>query len=366
MLKTKKLRSSAPSKTENSPAKDSNNHTLSQSQFNADFADSLAKTNHELVDRFTPKRKSAELLSETYQRLGETDNTSLNFLRKAQSVDNCGTILDFARPVTGGKWTLHQANFCRDRLCPLCSWRRSIKVYGQLSKVMNYLDLKDKYCYLFLTLTIKNVSGTDLSQAMDDLNSAYKALMRKPDFKAIKGYFRTIEVTRNKKRYSKSYGTYHPHIHAVLVVSKAYFTRDYLSQKRVLELWQDCFGDPSITQIDIRKVKPDFNADGIRSYAKAVAEVSKYAVKSSDYLHLDLDFQDDSVFTLSYALHSRRLITMGGVIRKAHSLLNLDDADSGDLVQVGADDEIREDVAQIVVRWRWGFGSYCLAEILEG
>jgi len=57
------------------------------------------------------------------------------------------------------------------------------------------------------------------------------------------------------------------------------------------------------------------------------------------------------------ALTSRRLISFTGCFNKVRKLLNLDDAETGDLVHVD-DDTLREDVATMIVRYGWRNGVY--------
>ena len=56
----------------------------------------------------------------------------------------------------------------------MCSWRRSLKIFGQVSQVMNKALDNEEYRFLFLTLTCKNVYGEDLSNQIDNLFYAFK------------------------------------------------------------------------------------------------------------------------------------------------------------------------------------------------
>ena len=51
-----------------------------------------------------------------------------------KSLKECGDTLVFVRNEKGKK-RLHGANFCRNRLCPMCNWRRSLKMYSQVSQI---------------------------------------------------------------------------------------------------------------------------------------------------------------------------------------------------------------------------------------
>ena len=74
---------------------------------------------------------------------------------------------------------------------------------------------------LFLTLTVKNCKADELRDTLTLLTAAWtKLAKRRPFMRAVKGWFRAIEITRNQ-----SDGTYHPHIPAILVVEPDYFKR---------------------------------------------------------------------------------------------------------------------------------------------
>lgn len=317
----------------------------------------------EVTERFTPKRKYSILLSESFSRLGKD--------RKSERVKECGTFLEFRKSLQDLSdktipYRLSVANFCRERLCPMCAWRRSLKIFGQVSRIMN--EIEDKYAFIFLTLTVPNCSGDDLSETIDKLHKGFHRLF---NYKRVKtasfGFFRALEVTRNKNPKSKSYGTYHPHFHIIIAVSKRYFKdRDYIARDDWLQLWQRAMQDFSITQVDVRRVMPkDFiNSDGniLKSIGAAVAEAAKYTVKSSDYIFPgNKKLTDEIVCTLSAALFHRRLAAFGGVFEDVRNQLGLDDCEDGDLVHVDSD-ELRPDVGYMIRRYRWGAGLYKLTD----
>lgn len=49
----------------------------------------------------------------------------------------------------------------------MCAWRRSLKIFGQVSKVMDHVEKNYNYRYIFLTLTVKNCYGEDLKDTLD-------------------------------------------------------------------------------------------------------------------------------------------------------------------------------------------------------
>ena len=67
---------------------------------------------------------------------------------------------------------------------------------------------------------------------------------------------------------------------------------------------------PACAIVDVRKIKGDT--------AKAVAEATKYAAKSKDYIVLDdWDLTVETVRGLDKALHKRRLVGFGGLLAEA-------------------------------------------------
>lgn len=298
----------------------------------------------ELCSRFAPKRQGAILLSNAYDRLG--------LHRKANFCAECGTLLTFAHEVdsfgnVSDKGKLYNANFCRDRLCPMCAWRRSYKIFGQVSQIMNVIE--NKYTFVFLTLTVPNVSACDLDFTLDRMFSAWKKFIK---YKAIKGtvqgFFRALEITRNAHK-----NTYHPHFHCVLAMPKDYIRKHYISRDTFLDYWRKAYGDRSITQVDVRTVKPKIRNGVSSGIASVVAEISKYAVKDTDYI-----FSDEVIALYNSVLKGRRLVAFGGVFKQIHADLGLDDteSDSADLVHLT--DSINPCVALLITEYSWSVGVY--------
>lgn len=342
---------------------------------------SLEPLEKELKGRFEPKKNQSVLLAKSYKRL--------HWGRRASRVSDCGSWLEFlersspeqgncpdaseARPDgslvgSSSKYKLYRANFCRERLCPMCAWRRSYKIFGQMSQIMNYLG--GNYCFIFLTLTVPNCEPEELNNLIDDMLKGWHKLVNRKVFKtAVKGFFRALEVTRNKKN-----GTYHPHFHVVLAVLPSYFNNTYIRRDEWLQLWQQSMKDDSITQVDVRVMKPkntETTGETLgEALASAVAEAAKYAVKSADYVFEgNNNLMDSIVLTLSSALSHRRLTALGGVFKEAQEQLGLDDCEDGDLVHL--DDSFREDLATMIIRYEWSAGAYKLVrktqlEIIDG
>lgn len=338
--------------------------------------------NSKSVNRsFASRKRKSKILVSSFDRLGYrfnelsvlgyTDKQILdefgllpNFDKRANNVDYCGEFLTFRYPVTGeGKWTLQHASFCHDRLCPMCMARRSLKIYSQLNEIMNNMD-NEQYEYLFLTVTVPNCSGETLDKVCTKILKSFTNMLRRKELKSIvKGYFRSLEVTFNHNKYSKSYMTFHPHLHAILAVPKSYFKKFYIKQSDWLRMWKETYGDDSIQFVNIKKIHASEQemkdaADQMSiALRKAVAETGKYSVKYSDYLFGNDDaLTDYAVMHIARALHSQRLFALGGVFKEVYMSLHMEDvmSDKSDLLHINSDDVMNPTLAYHVVVLKWG------------
>lgn len=292
------------------------------------------------------------------------------FGRRFLRVRDCSTFLEFSGP-SKDSLTLHRANFCRDRLCPQCCKRRSLKIFAQTSAIMDYLEQHfPGYQFIFFTLTVRNCSSEQLSSVIDLLQDSWRRLYNDSSYfrkrhksdpePLFMGSFRTLEVKRGRDGVS-----WHPHLHVIAAVKSEYFHSDrYLDNFKLSQLWRQCLGSgyddggmPVVTDIRACSSVRD-PVSGAMSYRDAVAELSKYVVKSQDYLSGDMAAMVDSVETLSFALSGRRLCSYTGCFAQARRQLALDDPIDGDLVNV--DQSLRLDVAQVVFKFRWHCGAYVL------
>ena len=200
--------------------------------------------------------------------------------RYAERTENCVTWLEFLRcvfdPTHPQKLSL--ANFCDVRLCPCCQKRKSFKQAETMLKVaQETLRRHPTMKFLFLTLTVPNVSLEELDDKLRHITQSWNRLMnRKVVKRIIKGYHRAIEITYNGERKD-----YHPHLHIILAVNSRYFAEDYINHEKWLKMWQESTKQPEITQVDIRAIK----AAGKGSYdlVGAVSEACKYSLKTFNF-----------------------------------------------------------------------------------
>lgn len=294
----------------------------------------------ELDNRFTPKKLESLILSEIYKLI--------DLPNRAERVYCCGSLLEYK--VYQEQQKLYKANFCKDRLCPMCNWRRSLKIFGQVSAIMDYLE-PEKLRYLFLTLTIKNCSEKELNDTINILFKAWRKLYHENRmFKStILGTFRALEVT------TKRSGDYHPHLHVILAVRPSYFKKNYITQNEWSVLWRDACELDYTPIIHVTSIK-----ETDKSIKKAVAEASKYSVKSSDFLNGSEKQMKDNVKAFLEALSYRRLCSFTGIFAKARKQLQLDDVENGDLINTD-NEKIRDDLAFMLVKYQWKSGFYVKA-----
>ena len=318
----------------------------------------------ELLKKFRSKKSFNEVLAEAYRRNGD--------FKKFVRVKDCGTFLEFRQYETDvnsgvyGDMHLHNANFCRDRLCPLCSWRRTLKIFSQVSRLVDVLQ--NDYKFIFLTLTVPNCTAEELPQTIDRLLKSFKKLMRlKKVNKCIYGYFRALEVTVSKGDFNiLTRGTYHPHLHIILAVKPSYFNRNnitYISHSEWLDMWRRSYGDNNIQNVNVKTCKPKKETAADKTLSSAVAEIAKYCVKDSDYLIGDFLDIENRVKTLNLALKGRRLTQYGGCFYNLFKSLNLNDVESSDIDLTDEVDIINPELNYIVSRYKWSTGYYNLFSV---
>lgn len=317
---------------------DSTNQTVLQDQRNGK------------EEPWRPKKVRSLQLADSLHRLGDH--------KKANRVWWCSSTLAFAVAKDTGEKRLHDANFCRERLCPMCAWRKSKKVFHQVSDVMEEVDKENPGLVpVFLTLTLRNCSAKELSRTLDTVFSGWYELTKHRKIKRIvRGWFRALEITYNKQD-----DTFHPHIHAILLVDKSYFkSKDYMETKDWVKMWRTALKLNYDPVCDIRKVKQKGKNKGKN---KAVAEVAKYTLKDTEYISDDKQLTDKLVKILGEALRGRRLYAFGGLMKEIAKQLGIEDKDvgEGDLIHEDGE-ELRPDIDYIlqVYRWNIGLSNYLL------
>ena len=272
-------------------------------------------------------------------------------------LEHCGDTLTFLQNAEGKK-KLKTANFCRVRLCPMCQWRRSLKMFSQVKKITNKILENDKSTrFIFGTFTIKNTDAENLEACINILNKKFKYLVdQKKTFAPAKklkqnllGYLKAVEVTYNSKD-----KTYHPHLHVIFAVRNTFFSSSkyYMSKKEWISLWQQALGVDYKPQTDIRAIKTNTG--------KAIAEVAKYPVKTAPILSLPDDEAVEVLKTLTLSLNKKRFVSYGGIFKIVKQELKLADIETDkDLVNTDIEQQERFNaVTAVLFKYNFKFGCY--------
>lgn len=313
------------------------------------------------------KKLQNELLAMAYDQVNPD---------KAARLRDCGRNLTF-RVYPDGTRKLDSMVSCRVRLCPMCTWRRSLVNFANNIAIVNYLEQQQPRAWLFGTFTLRRCGADQLDEQISRVLYGWKKLLLNTDVKrAVKGSYRGLEVTHDIDPYitpesyklrkdwcnkqglsvgdsNPTYNTYHVHIHAVFCVNVSYFkNKTYLKRADWAAAWQQALGIDYEPSVDIRRVKPDCG-----SYAGAVGEVSKYSTKAKDYIVPDdWDLTVDTVRLLDCALAGRRLVGYSGVMLAAKRALKLQDEATADLTHIDGEYADRDGSYQLVTYfWTAGY-----------
>lgn len=228
---------------------------------------------------------------------------SIREIERADKILNCGTYVGITTIDNIPK--IVKADFCRERLCFVCAWRRQARFMAQMYPVLDILS-KKQYQFLFATLTIKNTQYNNLEEAVNKIMHGYEKLRhRRKIKKAWAGIVRSVELTYNQKN-----NTFHPHMHLLIAVTEDYFySKDkYISQEELQRYWQESIGAEYAPIVDIRKVD---------STEKASVEALKYALKPSK--------ATEALSAFFYIMRGRRLISFCGIFQKLRKELKYSD-----------------------------------------
>lgn len=339
------------------------------------MSDSIISKNRASVnmEKYRTHRKECESLASVYKYLFEEALFVADQNRwedKEDRVRHCGTFLMGSIYEKGNerKYVLEGANFCRVMLCPMCQWRRALKLYSSMLRiwklvfddyrVIEFDESKHRIAPplrgLLLTLTVPNCSGNQLRDQLELMAEAWDRLVRTKQFRqSIKGYYRCVEVT-----YNASNDTYHPHYHVLLLVTEDYFSKgkdDYIAQEQWLEMWRKAMRDNTISQVDIRALR----GSTPQAMLKNLNETCKYTCKPSDFLQGSIEQRAKIVETVDKALDGIRRASFGGWLKEARRALKLDDEDE---LYTDESEEVlsewRKVVPMVWLHWDSGLGDY--------
>lgn len=294
-------------------------------------------------DRNWRGRKLLSLrLADIFQELGYKQSL-------IQRIQSCGELLQFIQQ-EDGSLKLYQAYFCKNKLCPMCNWRRSMKYSYQTSRIIDEaIKQNPKGRFLFLTLTVKNVPGDALNDTISQLTKSFDRLFRRAKVqKNLLGYLRSVEVTHNAEQ-----NTYHPHIHVLMMVKSSYFSgtsNNYITQEEWGDMWSQSLKVDYVPMVDIRAVKE--TGKGLKG---AILETAKYPTKP---IKLDID-NKQVVDDLYNGLYRKRQLGYGGLFKTIKKQLQLDDVENGDLIHTTDNNDLSLGM-KIIAYWNVARQDYVI------
>ena len=246
----------------------------------------------------------------------------INFMEdknlKLDRLKECGNFIKFQASGDKTKFILAGGNFCKNRFCPFCSWLKAKRTAFELLELIKVVEYTEKLAFIFITLTAPNVPSEKLREEIENFNVSFNRLWKTKEFKAFnKGFIRKLEVTYNEER-----NDYHPHFHLVVAVNKSYFkSRDYMSKRRLLELWQRATRNPAITQVDIKPCRMDT--------VKQVMELATYSAKQGDL------YSSKEVFDGFYeGLFRKKLLVYNGIFKEYKKKIDTGEIDPAQVIEL--------------------------------
>lgn len=212
---------------------------------------------------------------------------------------------------------------CEDRLCPMCAVKTSRRIAANARAVIERAHTEADLRPYLLTLTQRNCIAADLKDRVSDMLKAWDAITHglRGNRRHMVGYARTVEITVGRD------STYHPHVHAILLMSPD-APKEMLRARYWALLWQkymntQVYQGQIVPVCDIRPIRPN-KRKRLTSMAAAAAEVAKYTAKSGQILSHAGAYEH--ILAIDQAISGRRLRSYGGVWRTIRAQMKLEDA----------------------------------------
>ena len=272
------------------------------------------------------------------------------FKLRGLRMQNCGDFINFKVCPDCGKSYISSTNLCRDRLCPTCAWRLSLKKFAEMCCTMQSIEGLHTYGAGFLTLTVRNCSPQGLAVVLKKMAADWNRMLQQTAIKELfAGWARSVEITYNPKT-----KTFHPHFH-IIVLYEELFTEgemNYILRKA----WNKAARLDYEAITDFRVIESsDANLDNDAFYS-AIVETFKYAVKSDDIE--DMDIPTFRAFV--QAIQGVRFVSYGGIIKKARQKLGFKETDEEEEIEFAKDtcDACGAELIKAVLQWSLTDGQY--------
>ena len=238
---------------------------------------------------------------------------------RPQRMLSCGDTLTSRYCPSCGHTHVIAAKRCRDRLCPLCTWRLSIQRYHEMMDTLELLQDQIDQEHLhasMLTLTVRNVKVSDLKECLQMIQAAWKRLYQSKLWRGVIGWARCLEITYNSKA-----KTVHPHLHILALTEDRI---DYQTADTELRMgWRSAARLRYNPQTDIREA---YDTNGAVDVWRCAGEAFSYSIKPSTLLSMP----DKQLETFANQIAGTRMTSYGGIIKTARAQLGFTDDEYAD------------------------------------
>lgn len=203
------------------------------------------QNNQKLVHLETRKRfceRTAALLRTDPQYRNEA-------MRIQECADNVHTYRSPAKQPINVTW------YCKHRHCAICQDRFSAQWFVGMKWIVRTMMAEgNRPHWLFLTLTVRNCPVTELRDQIRAMNEAFSRMTNRKAWRHVRGSIRFLEVDQGQDDPE----TAHPHFHCLLLVTPSmHGGKNYLSQERWAQLWQECLKAYYTPEVDVQRLPPD-------------------------------------------------------------------------------------------------------------
>lgn len=260
--------------------------------------------------KWAEKKAKANKMAQKMKKAG--------YAGRAERMEQCAEIVNGGICRDCGSFHILKTYLCRDRFCPICSWRLALKRFANMFKIV--CGLRTAYpeaAWQFVTLTTQNCQPSELKETLDEMCRVWNNIASTKKFKAkVAGWARSLEITYNKKT-----NTLHPHFHILTFWQEGTMPDNY-----VIERWLKGMNRRTEAAAQDAKVigwLVDENEDD-DALTESVLETYKYSVKDTELAEMPLATFKAAVDGLA----GRRMVALGGKVKEYAAKCRLDNMES--------------------------------------
>lgn len=260
------------------------------------------------LEKIAVNNQYNEIIQDYYSRLMK-ETKDRKILNKIESIKDCNRIWILDRYDKAKVKDFKKTNLCKDKFCNNC---KKVKQASRMSKFIPLIRPYAKDMYQ-LTLTMPNVKGAALSEAIKSLFKAFTTLIEylkgKNKIKGIdfskmeyEGAIRSLEITYKND-------SYHPHLHALIVLKgdiseqrhKNVYSIDFkgkraerlFSDEEILiqKIWYLLINKTRVTKKAIDELKKGYSCQLDKFQESDFIELFKYMTKATDEENQTLSYK---------------------------------------------------------------------------